>query len=285
MPTAAITFTFDPFLRLGPDVAVRWQTVALAVVIAAVLTLATRSVLVAGMRPDDLLSIVIGGVPGAVILGRVAWIAAHPGVVPLDLWAWLDPARGGVDLAAAVLGGIGGGALIASLLGVPIGRWARIAVVPLLVVIGVGKLTMVLGGSGQGLPTDLPWATAYTGPGPWGSLAAALPSHPSQVYEGLGALVLASLLARAGGRVREPGLALLTAAVGLYALVRAIVALTWRDPVVAGPLGATGWTAVLVAAASLAVAAAIVARHERSRRRRAAQAAVDWPDPATRPRF
>ncbi|MFP5342900.1 MAG: prolipoprotein diacylglyceryl transferase family protein [Candidatus Limnocylindria bacterium] len=285
MPTATITFGFDPILRLGPDLAVRWQTVALAVVIAAVLTWTTRSVRAARLRPDDLLSIVIGAVPGAVIVGRIAWIAAHPGIVPLDPWAWLDPSLGGVDLAAGVLGGIGGGALIASLLGVPVETWARLAAVPLLVAIGAGKLVMVLGGSGQGLPADLWWATAYDGPGPWGSLAAALPSHPSQAYEGLATLVLALATTRATGRSATPGTALLAGAVGSYAVVRAAVALTWRDPVVAGPLGATGWTAVLVAAASLAVALAVIALHERRRRGRTAQPVVDWPDPATRPRF
>lgn len=285
MPIATVTLGFDPILRLGSDLAVRWQTIALAVVIAAVLAWTTRSVRAARLRPDDLLSIVIGAVPGAVVVGRVAWIAAHPGIVPLDLWAWLDPSLGGVDLAAGLLGGIGGGALIASLLGVSVGTWARLAAVPLLVAIGAGKLVMVLGGSGQGLPADLPWATAYDGPGPWGSLAAALPSHPSQAYEGLGTLLLAIAMARAAGRAATPGVALLSIAVGLYALMRVAVALTWRDPVVAGPLGATGWTAVLVAAASMAIAAAVVVRHDRRRRRRAAQAAVEWPDPAARPRF
>ena len=73
---------------------------------------------------------------------------------------------------------------------------------PLLFALGAGKLTMVLGGAGQGQPSSLAWATAYLGPGPWSSLAPALPSHPSQAYEGFGTLavllVFALVLAGAG---------------------------------------------------------------------------------------
>ena len=58
-------------------------------------------------------------------------------------------------------------------------------ILPLLFGLAAGKLTMVLGGDGQGVPWDGLWATAYLGPGPWLSLAPDVPSHPSQVYEAL----------------------------------------------------------------------------------------------------
>lgn len=288
VPTATITFGFDPILRLGPDLAVRWQTVALALVIAAVLTWTGIVARRVGLRPDDLLSIAIGAVPGAVIAGRLAWIAAHPGVVPANVWLWLDPSLGGFDLAAAVVGGIATGALIAALLGAPVGRWAHVLTVPLLLLLGGGKLAMVLGGSGQGLPADVQWATAFAGAGPWGSPAAALPSHPSQVYEGLGTLLLA-LIVMVGFGVGAGGRAdgrLLMGAVAAWALVRAAVAVTWRDPVVAGPLGTDGWLAVVVAAVALAsaIALTVLGRRGGAARRRAGDD-LEWPDPATRPRF
>jgi hypothetical protein len=40
VPIALIAFDFDPLIRLGDAIVVRWQTVALAVVIAAVLVVA-----------------------------------------------------------------------------------------------------------------------------------------------------------------------------------------------------------------------------------------------------
>jgi prolipoprotein diacylglyceryltransferase len=288
VPIATITFGFDPILRLGPDLAVRWQTVALAAVIALVLAWSGILARRIGLRPDDLLSIVIGAVPGAIIVGRLAWIAVHPGVVPPDLYAWLDPLLGGFDLAAAVVGGIASGAFIAALLGAPLARWSNILTVPLLLAIGLGKLTMILGGSGQGLPSDLPWATAFVGPGPWGSLAASVPSHPAQAYEGLATLALAVVLmvavgVGAGGRADGR---LLMGAVAGWAFVRAAVSVTWRDPVVLEPFGTAGWLAVVVGLACLATAVALVLL---GRRRRAGRAGagddLDWPDPEARPSF
>lgn len=287
VPTAAITLGFDPTIAIGPDLVVRWQTIALAAVIAAVLIWAGLVARRVGLRADDLLSIVIAAVPGAVVAGRLAWIAAHPGVVEPNVWIWLDPTVGGLDLAAAVLGGIATGALIARLLGAPVGRWAHVLTVPLLLAIGAGKLSMLAGGSGQGLPTDLAWATAFVGDGPWGSLAASVPSHPAQAYEGLATLALALIVAVGSGMgadARADG-RLLLVAIAAWALIRAAVSVTWRDPVVAAPLGAGGWTAVVVAGASLATAVAIAVAGRRARHRRRAADDLRWPDPETRPPF
>jgi prolipoprotein diacylglyceryltransferase len=119
---------------------------------------------------------------------------------------------------------------------------------------------MVLGGAGQGQPSDVAWATAYLGPGPWSSAAPALPSHPSQAYEGIATLavllVLVLVLAtirwgegRADGRLFLIG-------IGAWALVRAAAAMTWRDPAAIGPLGAGS---VIALAIALGCAAGVVA--------------------------
>jgi prolipoprotein diacylglyceryl transferase len=59
--------------------------------------------------------------------------------------------------------------------------------------IAVGRLGAFLDGAGQGLPSDLPWATRYTSP------LADVPDfgvgrHPAQVYDGLVCLALFALL-------------------------------------------------------------------------------------------
>ena len=64
---------------------------------------------------------------------------------------------------------------------------------------------MVLGGTGQGQPWLGDWATAYLGEGPWGSLAPALPSHPSQAYEGIATLVILVALRRCWWSRRSAG--------------------------------------------------------------------------------
>jgi prolipoprotein diacylglyceryltransferase len=105
-------------------------------------------------------------------------------------------------------------------------------------VLAAGKLAGVLGATGQGTFSDAAWATAYRGPGPWGSLAAEVPSHPSQAYEALAVAISIAVLAvisRARVFARRDG-AVLFVAVGLWALARVAVASTWRDPVAVGPL-------------------------------------------------
>ena len=186
MPIALIAFDFDPLVHLGSTLTVRWQTLALALVV--VVCLATAGILAKrnGLRNDDLLYVVIGAVPGAIIGGRIGYALLVPEAFrggPLSLF---DPAVGGLELGLAVVGGLVTGAIVALLLGWPVGRAAHIATIPLLVAIVGGKLSMVLGGSGQGRVFDGEWATAFLGPGPWVSLAPAIPSHPAQVYEALG---------------------------------------------------------------------------------------------------
>ena len=299
VPIAVVTFDFDPLLRLSQDLAVRWQTVALTVLVLVVLVGLGLRARATGLRADDTLAIAVGTVPGAMLGGRLAYAAAWPQAFQADPLRLLDPSTGGLELAGAVAGGLLTGAYAASLLDAPVARWARLAAVPVLILLGGGKVAMVLGGSGQGLPSDAPWATAYAFTGPWGSLAPDLPSHPAQLYEGLATLVFAAAIvalvsARAAiaqapapeGSARAGGLLLL--AIAGWALIRAGVSLTWRDPAVIGPLPMGGAIAILLALACL-VAVGLLAVSGRRRKpdsgRRELPPEPAWPDPATRPRF
>jgi prolipoprotein diacylglyceryltransferase len=169
------------------------------------------------------------------------------------------------------------------------GRWMRAAVLPLLFVLGAGKLTMVLGGAGQGLPADLAWATGYAGPGPWGSLGAVLPSHPAQAYEGIGTLLLALglTLALAGGAFGVRDGRLFLVGLGGWAVIRALASLAWRDPVVVAGLNAAGLIAAVIAVASGLGYLAVARRRSGPRPDVPAGASgeVTWADPETRPRF
>jgi prolipoprotein diacylglyceryltransferase len=291
VPIAVIAFDFDPLLRLTESLVVRWQTVALAVTIAAGLVSAAIIGRRDGLRADDLVLITIGAVPGAVIGGRIGYVLLHLDYFATAPGAILDPGLGALELALGVVGGLMTGSYVASLLGAPVGRWCHAAVLPLLLVLGTGKLTMVLGGAGQGNASTAPWATAFLGPGPWGSLAPALPSDPSQAYEGIVTLVLVSamvLVMATGVFEGRDGRALL---VGLasWAFARAAVALTWRgDQVVLG-LGMGSLIAIGVGIGCLA-AVLVLARRSRDLPP-AAPATVpvttgpSWPDPESRPRF
>lgn len=263
MPLAVITITLDPVLRLSDTSSIRYETIALAIVLLLGLLVAARiaSRTPAGdpvdptspLRIDDLVFISVGAVPGAVAGGRLGYVLDHLDYYRANPGSILDPAQGGLTLTLAVPLGILTGALIARLLGAPVGRWLHVAALPLLFVLGAGKLVGVLGATGQGALTDIAWATAYQGPGPWGSLAADLPAHPSQVYEGV-AVALAVLVLLPLSRlraVRRDG-AILFLALGLWSVVRIVVGFTWRDEVRIGPLGVEQALAVAVLLVSVA---------------------------------
>jgi prolipoprotein diacylglyceryltransferase len=233
VPIAVILFEFDPYTELIGDLAVRWSTIALALAIVLAMILAAVLARGGGLRIDDIPFIAVGSVPGAVIGGRLGFALEHWSFYSADPGVLIDPAIGALDLGLGVVGATLSGAYVASLLGAPLGRWLHLAAAPALFVIGTGKLAMVLTGSGQGLPSDEAWATAYAGPGPWGSVGPQIPSHPSQAYEGIATLAILAVLAlvlMVGGFGRRDG-RFFYVAIGLWALARTAVSTTWRDPV------------------------------------------------------
>jgi prolipoprotein diacylglyceryltransferase len=261
VPTAVITFAFDPLVRIG-DGAVAWETIGIAVAIFAALVLAGLIAIRTGLRVDDLLFVVLGIVPGAVIGGRLGYLLLYPAFVGGDPGRLLDPGRGGMELALAVIGGTITGVLTAALLDGRPGRWMHVAALPVLVVLALGKLAMVLGGSGQGQPTTGDPATAYLGPGPWGSLGPAIPSIPSQAIEGfatLGWLLAMLLLLLIPAVRRRDGRAFLVAIAG-WSVIRLVVASTWRDPVVIGPFRTEQLIALAILIGSIALLGLVVAR-------------------------
>lgn len=219
----------------------RLETIGLAIVLFVGLLLAARAASRApegGLRRDDLVFMVVGAVPGAIVGGRTGYVLDHLDYYRANPTAMFDPAQGSLTLTLALPLGILTGSIIGRLLGAPIARWMHALALPLLFTLAAGKLIGVLGGSGQGAPVDLSWATAYAGPGPWGSLAAEVPSHPSQVYEALlvGLAVAVMALASRSRLVARGDGAALFLALGLWAVARFVAAFTWRDAVGVGPL-------------------------------------------------
>jgi phosphatidylglycerol:prolipoprotein diacylglycerol transferase len=271
VPIAVIAFDFDPLLRLAEGLVVRWQTIALAAVIATTLVLAALIARRDALHAEDLLFIAVGTVPGAVIGGRIGYVLLHLDYYTAHPGSILDPGLGSLELALGVVGGLLSGSYVASLLGAPVGRWRQAAALPLLFLLGVGKLTMMLGGAGQGTPSAAGWATAYLGPGPWGSLAPALPSQPSQAYEALatlGVLVVLTVALMLGAFERRDeddarDGRVLFLAIGAWALARAVFATTWRDEAVLAGLNVGSLMAIAVGVGSLTVLTVMTARTTR----------------------
>ena len=297
MPLAVISFEFDPVVRLG-DWAVRWETLAIAgaILVGLVLAglLAGRSHLPSRddgtpgghLRRDDVLFIVVGIVPGAILGGRLAYVALHLDYYANHTAAIVDPASGGLALSGAVVLGALSGGLVARLFDAPIARWYEVGAAPLLTVLALGKAANVLGGTGQGLPSDLDWATRYQGPGPWGSLGPAIPSYPAQALEAVGVaavLVLVALVWAIGGIRGHDGRAF-ALALGGWAAVRFAVAGTWRDPIVVGPLRVEQAIDVAIVGLALLILVVLIVRARRGRRVGPAQPeAGDRPSSAPSP--
>ena len=303
MPIAVITFEFDPLLHLG-DWSVRWETLAIG--IAVLVGLIVAGVLagrtsypthdaatpdaVDHLRADDVLLIALGVVPGAVVGGRLAYAALHADYYAVNGAAIVDPGTGGLALSGAVVLGALTGGLVARMFEAPVGRWYGLAVIPMLLVLSLGKAANILGGTGQGLPSSMEWATRYLGPGPWGSLGPDIPSSPAQAYEalGVGVLLVVFVVARLLGS-RVPGGRAFAIALGAWAAVRFTVAATWRDPAVLGPLKAEQVLDLAIVALAIGLWVALVVRTHRTTRPSVVPAPaapeLDWPDPETRHRF
>ena len=287
MPIAVITLDFDPVLQLG-DVTIRWQSVALAVTIFVSLCVAAVFARRTGLRADDLLFIAVGVVPGAVIGGRLGAVLDHADYYRSFPGAIVDPGQGTLTLSLAVAGGTLSGAMIARLLGTPVRRWLHVAALPVVLGIGVGKLAMVLSAAGQGVPSELAWATAYVGPGPWSTLAPEIPSHPAQVYEAIVALTVLAILASAFavGVFREPTGRAFCVGIAAWAFGRVVVGLVWRDAAVLGPFGVEQLLTLAVGATFLALAFVRAPATDGATLRHARpQGMPEWPDPTSRPPF
>ncbi len=309
--TAVIEFTFSPIAQVGPW-SVRLETIALAATVFVALLIAAgiahgtpvdltlpadgRLASDEGpnhLRADDLLFIAVAAIPGAVAGGRLGYYLLHLDYYQAHPGAIFDISQGGFELSLAVVGGTLSAAIVAALLGAPVGRWMHALIVPLLLALAAGKAAMVLGGDGQGLPWDGNLATAYLGPGPWGSLAPAVPSHAAQAYEAgstVVVLLVVVTLLTLGLFGRRAGGAFL-AGVALWAVGRAIVASTWRDPAVVGQLNMGQVLAIGVAVGSLVLLLVNVLVLRRRPERPVEASATDaapaegWPDPESRPQI
>jgi phosphatidylglycerol---prolipoprotein diacylglyceryl transferase len=242
---AVVVLSFDPVLEVG-RIAIRWETLGIALatllglVVAALIAGRTPRLVQPGhLRRDDLLFVVLGATPGAVVGGRIGYVLLHLDWYSANPRLVLDAASGGFELSLAVAGGVLTGLIVVRILEGTTGPWSFAAALPILLVAAGGKVATALGGTGQGAASDAAWATAYAGPGPWGSLAPSVPSLPSQLVEAvLMGLVLVLLAIAVGtGRVGRDGRLLGAALIG-FALVRALVAFGWRDAAVVGPFRA-----------------------------------------------
>ncbi|MFN8620434.1 MAG: prolipoprotein diacylglyceryl transferase family protein [Chloroflexota bacterium] len=257
---AVIELRFEPVVHLG-GLSVPLQAIGLAVAILLALLLFARAARrrLGPLPSGDLAFIVLGAIPGAVVGGRLVHGLVYADAYALRPASLLDLGHGSLSLAGAVVGGAITAGYVASRLGRRVGALADAAAVPLLVAIGLGKVAMLLGGAGQGVPWNGRGAIAFLGDGPWASADPATPAEPTQLMEGAWALLGIPVVAWIGRRLDrsgrgDRGLALLAAG-AWWLLGRAAVAVWWRDRAILGPWGPEGVIALVLALGCLAAIA------------------------------
>ena len=128
---------------------------------------------------------VVGGLVGAKLLWTVEFLDDHPVTALLF-------SRGGLSWFGGLFGGVGTGLWML--------RRRKISIVPALaaatpaLAIGhaLGRIGCFLVGDDYGRPSDLPWAVAF----PEGLPPTDVPVHPTQLYEAIALVVIASILVR-----------------------------------------------------------------------------------------
>jgi phosphatidylglycerol:prolipoprotein diacylglycerol transferase len=235
-----------PYWTISEPIALtlRWDAIAAgvtavaAIVIAALLAHnADRPGTPRTLPAVQLIAIVIGIVPGAILGGRLVHGLAYLDVYAADPAALFDPARGTLSMLGAVIGGSLTGVIVAQALGTEWRRWLDIAAPTLLLTIAGAKFAQFVGGGGQGAAWDGSWAVAFVGAGPWTSPLPGVPAHPAQLYEAFWALAGLLIVAGIGSGRLRPG-RLYLVALAWWFVGRFVIGFWWRDELVVGPLRA-----------------------------------------------
>lgn len=151
---------------------------------------------------DILLWIMVGSVMGA----RLYFIAQNdPGSYLREPWRVLAIWEGGLAYFGGLFGGVLAALLYSRRQGLPFLRVADLFAPAILVGSAIGRISCGLAGMDYGTPTTLPWGVVYTNPNSYAPTDG-VARHPDQFYELVGDLLLAALLIKLRGRLREGGL-------------------------------------------------------------------------------
>jgi phosphatidylglycerol---prolipoprotein diacylglyceryl transferase len=237
--TLAIAYpAIDPVaLHLGP-ISVRWYGLAylLGFVLAGfVMRWLVRRWEIA-LTDDDLLTIILAGVIGVLVGGRLGYVLLYGGN-----YYWQQPLavftiwNGGMSFHGALAGILIAAVVVAQTMRVPFLTLCDLGAVGTPAALFFGRLANFVNGELWGRVTTVPWGMVFPDGGP-------LPRHPSQLYEaGLEGLVLfAIMLWIASRRPNPPRGVLFGTFIALYGAFRILVEF-FRQPDL--QIGASGFLA------------------------------------------
>lgn len=248
-------------IQLGPFTLASYGVLVAAGYLLAILWLRSRSSRMPGMTEDKFWTLVYGLFFGAVMGGKLLFLAVEWRAVASGEVRILGDFRYGFVFFGGVLGAMLMGALLVRRLDLPYLATADYLGVALPMGHALGRLGCLAAGCCYGRPTDLPWGVVLGGhpgsstpPELWG-----VPLHPTQVYESLANAAIALFLARRwlplAEKGEEPAGSVFAAYWLLYSLARFGVELLRGDDRGGAALGlhVSQWIGLLGAAAAAAV--------------------------------
>jgi len=191
-----VVVALNPIVVAVGPLAVRWFGLLALVGLALAVWLSARGLDGQALGRQQALDALAWGLPVGLLVGRLVHVLGWWDYYLTNSSALWQLNIDGLSLWGALVGGL----LIAfaRLKRNPVDRRRILDVIAPNAGLGIaiGRVGAFLDGHGQGLPSDLPWATQYAS-----SLAATpdfgVPRHPAQLYDGLVALILFVVLSRA----------------------------------------------------------------------------------------
>lgn len=185
----------DPFIFQTGNFVLSWHGFFSVVAVMISIFLVGKWAPKNGIDPDDIYSIATWAILGGIIGARLVHV--------IDDWSYylnnpiqiLAVWKGGIAIWGAVLGGLTGGWIYASIRSLPRARIADLAAPALAFGMGIGRIGDIINGEHLAKLTMQPWGIVWSHPSSisfqkWGLN----PSHPAVIYEMLLDLAIGAIL-------------------------------------------------------------------------------------------
>jgi phosphatidylglycerol:prolipoprotein diacylglycerol transferase len=183
MPAAGgIPIYIDPSLLILGPIMITWHGVFTAVGTLVGVWLAVKLAQAAGYTEDDVVSVAMWGIVGAIVGARLFHVIDQWDFYARDPIAILRVNEGGLAIFGSVVGGPLVGALYAWRKGLKVSRLADVAAIPMILGMGIGRIGDIINGEHHGIVAEgFPLAFTYTHPATLGELGK--PIHLAVGYE------------------------------------------------------------------------------------------------------
>lgn len=239
-----ITIDWNPAFHVGP-VPFNWYglTWVAGIIVSAIV--ARRLARYYGISTTTVDDVVVWASIGSMIGARLYYVVQNDfGGYLREPWRILAIWQGGLAFFGGLFGGVFAAWLYARRRSLSFAQLADVFAPAVPVGAAIGRISCFLDGMDYGTPTTLPWGVVYTNSHTYAPLDG-VARHPDQAYELIGDLLIAGLLMKLRGRVRDG--ALFLTYLTLFSVFRFFLFFVRGNvPVVAAGLKNGQWTALAI---------------------------------------